>query len=150
MRYLGVLVVGLFLFTACGGGEQEKPPAASATSKPAQAEKPESNAPQDNAPQGNAKVVEVDLSVFKFTPKEIYLKLGEPVRFKATSKDTIHSFTVKDLGIDVELAPGDQQVSEVFTPEKTGRFQITCRIHSVSAYGMEGFLIVTETGKPPQ
>ena len=145
MRYLGVLVVGLFLLMGCGGGEQEKPPAAPATSKPAQANQPESN-----APQVNAKAVEVDLSVFKFTPKEIYLKLGEPVRFKATSKDTIHSFTVKDLGIDVELAPGGQQVSEVFTPEKTGRFQITCRIHSVSAYGMEGFLIVTETGEPPR
>jgi plastocyanin len=150
MRHLGVLVVGLFLLTACGGGEDETPPAAPATSKLAAAEKPESSAPQGNTSQGNARAVEVDLSVFKFTPKEIYLKLGEPVRFKATSKDTIHSFTVKDLGIDVELAPGGQQVSEVFTPQKTGRFQITCRIHSVSAYGMEGFLIVTETGEPPR
>jgi cytochrome c oxidase subunit 2 len=92
----------------------------------------------------------VDLSVFKFTPKQIVLKVGEPVQFKITSKDTIHSFTVKDLGIDVELTPGGQKISEVFAPQQTGTFQITCRIHSVSAYGMEGFLVVTETGEPPR
>lgn len=144
MRRLGVLVVGLLLLTVCGGGESERPaapeivPESTVTPKPSESTKPEAT----------GKLVEVDLSVFKFTPKKIFLKVGEPVQFKATSKDTIHSFTIKELGIDVELTPGGQKVSEVFTPQQTGTFQITCRIHSVSAYGMEGFLVVTETGEP--
>lgn len=140
MRSLGVLVVGLLLLTACGRGEEGKRPAAPATAPEATV------APK--APELAAKLVAVDLSVFKFTPKEIFLKKDEPVRFRVTSKDTIHSFTIKDLGIDIELQPGGQQVSEVFTPQQVGRFQMTCRIHSASAYGMEGFLVVTETGRP--
>jgi len=145
MRRLGVLVVGFLLLTACGRGEESERPPAPATT-------PESTVAPESAevtkPEVTAKLVEVDLSVFKFTPKEIVLKVGEPVQFKVTSKDTIHSLTIKDLGIDVELTPGGQKISEVFTPQQTGTFQITCRIHSVSAYGMEGFLVVTETGEP--
>jgi cytochrome c oxidase subunit 2 len=147
MRYLGVLVVGLLLLTACGRDEERERRAAPAKA-PDTTVAPK--APAAAKPEDNVRLVEVDLSVFKFTPKEIYLKVGEPVRFKATSKDTIHSFTIKDLGIDIELTPGGEQVSEAFTPQQTGRFQITCRIHSVSAYGMEGFLVVTETGEPPR
>jgi heme/copper-type cytochrome/quinol oxidase subunit 2 len=147
MRRLGILVFGFFLLTACGRGEESERPSAPATP-------PESTVAPKSAevttPEVTAKLVEVDLSVFKFTPKQIVLKVGEPVQFKITSKDTIHSFTVKDLGIDVELTPGGQKISEVFTPQQTGTFQITCRIHSVSAYGMEGFLVVTETGEPPR
>ena len=147
MRCLGVLVVGLLLLTACERGEKkERPAAPAATPKSTVAPTPA----EGTNPKATAKLVEVDLSVFKFTPKTIVLKVGEPVQFKVTSKDTIHSLTIKDLGIDVELAPGEQKISEVFTPQQTGTFQITCRIHSVSAYGMEGFLVVTETGEPPR
>jgi len=145
MRRLGILVFGFFLLTTCGRDEESERPSAPATP-------PESTVAPKSAevttPEATAKLVEVDLSVFKFTPKQIVLKVGEPVQFKITSKDTIHSFTVKDLGIDVELTPGGQKISDVFTPQQTGTFQITCRIHSVSAYGMEGFLVVTETGEP--
>lgn len=145
MQRLGVLVVGLLLVTACGRSEErERPIAPETTSESTGPSKPAEGA----KPEVTAKLVEVDLSVFKFTPKETVLKVGEPVQFKITSKDTIHSFTIKDLGVDVELTPGAEKISEVFTPQQTGRFQITCRIHSVSAYGMEGFLVVTETGEP--
>ena len=145
MRHLGVLVVGLLLLTACGRGEErERPSDPAPTPKPTGTSKPAEVA----TPEVTAKLIEVDLSVFKFTPKKLFLKVGEPVQFKVTSKDTIHSFTIKDLGIDVELTPGEHKISEVFTPQQIGTFQITCRIHSVSAYGMEGFLVVTETGKP--
>jgi len=147
MRRLGILVFGFFLLTGCGRDEESERPSAPAT-PPESTVAPKST--EVTAPAVTAKLVEVDLSVFKFTPKQIVLKVGEPVQFKITSKDTIHSFTVKDLGIDVELTPGGQKISDVFTPQQTGTFQITCRIHSVSAYGMEGFLVVTETGEPPR
>jgi len=146
MRRLGILVFGFLVLTTCGRGEESERPPAPATS-------PESTVAPKSAevttPEATAKLVEVDLSVFKFTPKQIVLKVGEPVQFKITSKDTIHSFTVKDLGIDIELTPGGQRISEVFTPQQTGTFQITCRIHSVSAYSMEGFLVVTEDTRVP-
>ncbi len=44
----------------------------------------------------------------------------------------------------MELNPGESKITEVFTPQQTGRFQITCGIHVVSAYGMEGFLEVSK------
>lgn len=143
MRRLAFLIVGLLLLTACGRSDEgERPAAPAATSESSTTPTPA----QVAAPKVDAKLVEVDLSVFKFTPKQIVLKVGEPVRFKVTSKDTIHSFTVKELGINVELTPGESKVSEVFTPQQTGTFQITCKIHSVSAYGMEGVLLITATG----
>ena len=145
MRRLGFLVVGLLFLIACGGGDegqQPAPPAAPSVSTTAPT--PAATTPTETS----AKLVEVDLSVFKFTPKSITLKVGEPVQFKVTSKDTIHSFTVKELGIDVSLMPGENKLSDVFTPQQTGMFQITCRIHSASAYGMEGVLVVTATGEP--
>lgn len=139
MHRFGYYVMGfavLLLLTACGEGEQQEHPAApapAATSSPVPAA----------APQANVRRVAVDLSVFKFTPKTIILKAGEPVQFKLTSKDTLHTFTVKDLGIDVSLNPGESKLSDVITPQQTGTFQITCRVHPVSAYGMEGALEVT-------
>jgi cytochrome c oxidase subunit 2 len=150
MRRLGLFVVGCvvcLLLTGCGKSDQDEHPAAPATTPRPTAAPTPAPAP---GPKINAKLVEVALSVFKFTPKRIVLKVGEPVQFRVTSKDTLHSFTVKDLGIDVALNPGESKVTEVFTPQQTGTFQITCRIHSVSAYGMEGFLEVTETGQPTQ
>ena len=148
MRRFGFVVAGCvicLLLSACGKGDQDKHGAApAATPKPTPAATP-TPAPQ---PQANVKLVEVDLSVFKFTPKTMFLKVGEPVQFRVSSKDTLHSFTVKDLDIDVALNPGESKVTPVITPQQTGTFQITCRIHPVSAYGMEGFLKVTETGQP--
>lgn len=148
MRRFGVVVAGCIvclLLTACGKRDKEEHDAAPAPTPKATGTATPTPAPQ---PQANVKQIEVDLSVFKFTPKTIFLKVGEPVQFRVTSKDTLHSFTVKDLGIDVALNPGESKVTPVITPQQTGTFQITCRIHSVSAYGMEGFLEVTETGQP--
>lgn len=145
MRHLGYYVTGfavLLILTACGENERKEHPAApepSTTSSPAPA----------GALQKNVRLVEVALSVFKFTPKTIVLKAGEPVQFRLTSKDTLHTFTVKDLGIDVSLNPGESKLSDVITPQQTGTLQITCRVHPVSAYGMEGALEVTAADVSP-
>ena len=150
MRCLGLCMVGmvgLWLVIGCGRSEEDKPQETPAA--PASSAAP-STPSAATEPKATPKVIEVALSVFKFTPKTFALKTGEPVQFRVTSKDTLHTFTVKDLGIDVALNPGESKVSEVFTPQQTGTFQITCRIHAVSAYGMEGFLEVTETGEPAQ
>ena len=147
MRRLGLCIAGgvvVALGIACGdSGESERPAVPASPTKPAAVPTP---APATE-PKISAKLVEVDLSVFKFTPKQITLKAGEQVQFRVTSKDTLHTFTVKDLGIDVALNPGESKVTEVLTPQQTGTFQITCRIHSVSSYGMEGFLEITDTGQ---
>ena len=44
----------------------------------------------------------------------------------------------------MELNPGESKITEAFTPQQTGRFQITCGIHVVSANGMEGVLEVSK------
>jgi len=139
MRRFGYYVTGfavLLLLTACGEGEQKEHPATPGSRTAS------SSAPTDE-PQANVRLVKVDLSVFKFTPKTIVLKAGEPVQFRLTSKDTLHTFTVKALGIDVSLNPGESKLSDVVTPQQAGTLQITCRVHPVSAYGMEGALEIT-------
>ena len=92
-------------------------------------------------------MLEVELSIYKFKPNTFALKVGEPVQFKATSIAGIHTFTVKDLGIEVDLTkkPKDTKISQVFIPQQAGTFQITCRIHPASSYPtMQGTLEVTQ------
>ena len=84
---------------------------------------------------------------YLFTPGKIDLKLGEPVQFKVITTDTIHTFTVKELGIDVDLSKirRETKLSEVFIPQQTGTFQIIFRVHPVVRYAaMQGILEVTQ------
>ena len=144
----GVALLTIFFLVACGGGE------GGGTSRRASAPTPQGASPTGTpaaTPEVIPKLVEVGASSFRFTPDAIVLKVGEPVQFKATALDAIHTFTVEDLGIDVDLSrrPKQTKVSDVFIPQRTGRFLITCRVHPASRYRtMQGILEVTETGEP--
>ena len=127
-------LLAMFLLAACGGGDDRAP------TLPAPTAAPESQ-------EVTAKLVDVEIRSYTFTPDAIVLKLGEPVQFNAISVDGIHTFTVKELGIDVDVSkkPRDSKVSEVFTPQRTGKFEFICRVHPVSRYlTMHGFLEITE------
>lgn len=137
MSWFRILVpgfLGILFLAACGGGAGDAAPPQAATAAVQQ-------------PEATGKVVEVKVKTYKFTPDKIVLKLGEPVQFKVITTDTIHTFTVEELGIDVDLSkiPRQTKLSEVFIPQQTGTFQIIFRVHPVVRYAaMQGILEVTQ------
>lgn len=56
---------------------------------------------------------------------ELYLPVDQPVLFKVTSEDVVHSFWIVEMGIKVDANPGETTTAEV-TPTLTGTFTIRC------------------------
>lgn len=56
---------------------------------------------------------------------ELYLPLGEPVRFNLNSADVIHSFWVPDFYFKLDVIPGRENSFDI-TPTKEGRFLGKC------------------------
>lgn len=84
-----------------------------------------------NAAYGSGKnikkerVIKIVAQRFTYTPKEIILKKGEPVRLAFTSLDFIHGFNVPDLHIRADLPPG--KITTVhLTPDKAGTYDFIC------------------------
>ena len=95
------------------------------------------------AEEAQARVVEIHARRFEFTPKEVTLKRGEPVKLRLTSEDVTHGFFQRALGIDAEIDPG--KVTEiVLTPQKAGRFTTICDHFCGSGHGNMKMTIVVE------
>ena len=60
--------------------------------------------------------------------------------FTLISDPVAHTFTVDELGIDVEVAPGESNESMTFNFDKSGTFKVRCRIHE--SQGMVGTIHV--------
>jgi cytochrome c oxidase subunit 2 len=71
------------------------------------------------------RVIEITAHRFEFTPAEITLARGEPVRLRLTSQDVTHGFFSRELDIDEVIEAG--KVTEVaLTPKAAGRFLVIC------------------------
>ena len=153
MRIFLLLLIGFLavsLLAGCGGGDGSATPRPTATVAQATA---------SPAPAGDgvsAKKVNVDLRFYVFLPggndrgtdDPLYLKVGEPVQFELTSLDSIHTFEIAELGVNVSLnRPRGTKTSQVVTPTSTGTFTIWCGVHG-APMGMVGKVIVNETGEP--
>ena len=80
-------------------------------------------------------------SSFKFDPKTVTVKAGQPVTIALKSKDIEHDFTVDDLKIHVGAGPGKLTKSTV-TPDKPGRYTFYCSVPGHRSAGMVGTLEV--------
>ncbi len=76
---------------------------------------------------------------YSFNPRDITVKAGETVTLKLTSANEFHSFTVDDLGIDVEVDAGTTE-EITFTFSDSGSFDLICIPHE--SLGMVGKIIV--------
>ena len=74
---------------------------------------------------GKERVVKIVAQRFNYTPAEIVLKTGEPVRLEFTSRDFIHGFKVPDLDIRIDLPPGQVTIVRL-TPQKAGVYDFLC------------------------
>ena len=154
MKSVVLLLVGLLLVSllaACGGGNGVATPKPQATAAQATA------GPESTEAIVSANKVKVGLRFFVFLPggndiqveDPLYLKLGEPVQFEVTSLDSLHTFEIEELGVNISIdRPKGTKTSQVVTPTRTGTFVIWCGIHG-AAFGMKGKVVVNETGEPP-
>src|SRR3989338_845862 len=64
---------------------------------------------------------------FSFSPRNIRLSLNKKVRFRITSDDVTHGFSLPELGIDQVIEPGKETVID-FQPTKKGTFTLLCSV----------------------
>jgi cytochrome c oxidase subunit II len=71
------------------------------------------------------RVINITAKRFEFSPNQVTLKRGEPVKLVLTSNDVTHGFFLKPLKIDEIIEPG--KTTEVsLTPQTAGTFLLIC------------------------
>ena len=79
---------------------------------------------------------------FSFSPRNIRISLNKKVRFRITSDDVTHGFSLPELGIDQVIEPGKETVID-FQPTKKGTFTLLCSVAcGVGHTGMKGSIII--------
>ena len=80
---------------------------------------------------------------YAFDPAEFNFKVGETVTFELTAETELHSFTVEELDIDLDIdgsqTPGKTETL-TFTFDEPGTFDLICIYHEGS--GMVGTITV--------
>ena len=56
----------------------------------------------------------------------IELPVNRPVEFYVTSKDVLHGFSIRDLGVRVDANPGQVTTTAVITPTQIGSYTVRC------------------------
>ncbi len=159
----GVFITGLLLSAyACGenvppkGSHDEVKPApivstssGQASSSAASAPPPATTSSQPSSTASTTASSSADYSLdiamtdananYLFNPADITVKVGETVTLKLTSGNEFHSFTVDELGIDVEVDAGTTEET-TFTFSDAGTYELICIPHE--SLGMVGKIIV--------
>lgn len=80
-----------------------------------------------------------------FTPAAIRAYPGEKVRFIVTTQDIMHGFAINELGLNLQLSPGEEIVQEVEIPADMheGYYTMYCSIFcGIGHPYMKGTLII--------
>ena len=153
---LTTLVAALSIVAACGGDVPPKGNHDAVKPAPIPASQQPSSAPPVAAPEaapavadsaassaaaGREVIVELkdEGGDYAFAPAELAFSVGETVTFKMTSQNEFHSFTVDDLGIDMEVEAGETGTLN-FTFDKAGTYEVICIPHE--SLGMVGTITV--------
>lgn len=87
-------------------------------------------------------VIEIVCKRSDYTPNQIQVKSGQPVRIVLKSEDVTHGFAIDEFQIAKEIAPGPPIVVE-FTPDKPGTFEFYCVVRCGKDHlKMRGTLVV--------
>lgn len=94
----------------------------------------------ETQPSETVKAIEVELHDDYFNPKDISIPNGKTTTLILTNKGKKeHTFTVKKLGIDARIQPG-QQTTITVEPKNPGTYELICQYHFLK--GMVGKVIV--------
>lgn len=84
--------------------------------------------------------VEFELDDFYFEPTVMQGEAGQSLTLEAFNEgDEAHTFTSDELGVDQELAPGDEMSIDITFPD-SGQVVFICRFHD--SQGMRGAIEV--------
>ena len=90
------------------------------------------------APNSNTLVVQVTAQQWQWTfnypqfgatsqgAQVIELPLNRPVQFVITSKDVLHGFAIRALGVRVDANPGEMTSTPIVTPTVMGKYTVNC------------------------
>jgi len=92
--------------------------------------------------------IEMTASAFEFKPDQIAMEVGEQVTLKLTSTDSLHTFIIKELGIEVEIPVGKTATVDL-TGTREGTYTFYCSVPGHREKGMEGTLFVTQRPLAP-
>ena len=147
-----LMVFAAMAAVACGGDEEQapaaprpSPPPPPAASAPAAAPSPTTPPVQEPVAPGPATEVTVKLNdsggrgPFSFGPADLAFDAGETVNFTFVGETAFHTFTVEELGIDIDVAAGET-VSFQHTFDTPGTYTLICIPHE--ALGMVGTITV--------
>ena len=90
-----------------------------------------------------AKTVKITAKRFGFSPNQITLKKGEPVKLELTSEDVTHGFYMKALKLDEVVVPGKPTIVNL-TPQTAGKFTTICDHFCGAGHGNMNMSIVVE------
>lgn len=129
-------VFGLLLTAACGGSNYGAPGASIPTLVPAQS--PTAVLTTTSAPR----TIKLDLSNYQFTPVIVEVEAGKVARFELVGDGLAHTFTVRAIGVNIEIPEGAKSKTVEFTvPQNaSGDLVLTCSFHELA--GMVGTLRV--------
>jgi cytochrome c oxidase subunit 2 len=54
------------------------------------------------------------------------LPVNRPVEFQVTSKDVLHGFAIRALGVRVDANPGETTTTPIVTPNQVGNYTVVC------------------------
>ena len=140
---------------ACGGDDEPAP----AANRPSPPPPPAANAPAATLPTAPSPgttqppvgpVIEMTVGLsdaggrgpFAFEPVDLSFSVGDTVNFEFVGESAFHTFTVEELGIDVDVA-GGETVNFEFTFDAPGTYTLICVPHE--ALGMVGTITVGES-----
>ena len=118
--------IAALLISACGGDDGS--PTAVPTAVPTS--------------DGTVQTIDVELTSFKFTPRELRFGVGDTVAFALKSGDINHDFTLRDLDIKWVLNRGGASRTEQFTFDRAGTFDLICTVPGHAGAGMVGTITV--------
>ena len=123
LRFLAVPIAAAAIVAACSSGESATP------------------APTITPPPSGVTETAVELSSFKYSPKDLTFTSGQVVDFKLHSTDIPHTFTISALNINVVINGGVRKTERV-SFDKPGSYKLVCVIAGHEAAGMVGTLTV--------
>jgi len=118
--FAGAIVTIFSVAAGCGGSAGPTPTAAEAV-------------------DGKLSVV---LRNYAFEPERLRFEAGETVEFGLVSTDELHTFTVRELGINWALPKKEEPEFQRFTFEKPGTYKLICAIPGHAGSGMVGEIVV--------
>ena len=127
-----ILVIATVTGVACGEG---------GATAPGEGEK----AGGTSSASGGTVVVEISEGGVpaRFEPNLVEIKKGETVKFRFRSRDdSTHTFTVRTVGIDLEVSPGVIKESEPVTFNQSTTILFNCQFHTPG--GALGTIKVTD------